>query len=369
MKIFSDVTDLPLLADETALLQTGLSGGIWLKTDGPAEGNGGTVFPGDETCHWQRQCDPGRLDARWFGVKADGVTDDGPALQAALDALPEDGGTVLLPSGRMRITSPLQIQKSFVNMEGTNCGLLSKQFEPASVIGRGSMLLLDGCDGIVIQPAPSTPVEKASRLGGITFRDLGFAGDGRQAGQRGVVVHTGKDRGWGSTDGLMMERVYCIDLEWCAWLHDCDMSVLTGCWFSECGNGLHLERCVYNCITNCCMADNDGMGVRIVKGHGHELTGNVFVRNPMCLTLSNTAQVRVLGGTLENKPSGETESLVECMDSQDVLITGGMFLNMSSDVTMNAAVRYQGHAPICTGCAFKGNIEMPLTKGPTPQTT
>jgi len=238
-----------------------------------------------------------------------------------------------------------------VNIEGTNCGLLSKQFEPAAVIGRGPLLFLDGCDGIVIQPQPSTPEDRGSRLGGITFRDFGIAGNGRQEGQRGVVVLTGQDRGWRSTDGLMMDRVYCIELEWSVWLHDADMTVLTGCWFSECGNGIHLERCVYNCITNCCMADNDGIGVRIIKGHGHELTGNIFVRNPLCLTLSETQYVRVLGGTLEHKPQDESECLLHIKDSEHILLTGTTFVNMNSDLILKEVI--QGNLPTLTGCSFQ----------------
>jgi len=359
MKTFRDIVELSTLSEEDAVLQLGPEGGLWFKAEGPAEGNGGTVAPGDPSCHWRRQCDPGRLDARWFGVRADGITDDGAALQAAIDALPADGGTVLLPSGRMRITAPLQIQRSFVNLEGTNCGLLSKQFEPAAVIGRGSMLLLDGCDGVIIQPEPSTPEEKSSRLGGITFRDLGFAGNGRQAGQRGVVVNTGEERGWGSTDGLMMERVYCIDLEWSVVLHDCDMTVLTGCWFSECGNGIHLERCVYNCITNCCLADNDGIGIRIVRGHGHELTGNVFVRNPLCLTLTATREIRVVGGTFEAEAEEENSCLIHCRDSEHIQITGALLKVMGAG-TMTAPVRFAGEPPLCTGCAFGGNQQQQI---------
>src|SRR5215204_1003383 len=43
-----------------------------------------------------------------FGAAGDGVTDDGPALQAALDALAEaGGGTLLVPAGRYAIVTPV----------------------------------------------------------------------------------------------------------------------------------------------------------------------------------------------------------------------------------------------------------------------
>src|SRR5215203_5203522 len=43
-----------------------------------------------------------------FGAVGDGVTDDGPALQAALDAvIAAGGGTLLVPAGRFAIVTPV----------------------------------------------------------------------------------------------------------------------------------------------------------------------------------------------------------------------------------------------------------------------
>src|SRR6266498_4170379 len=47
-----------------------------------------------------------------FGAVGDGVTDDGPALQNALDAMAEaGGGTLFVPAGRYAIITP--VQKNF----------------------------------------------------------------------------------------------------------------------------------------------------------------------------------------------------------------------------------------------------------------
>ena len=48
------------------------------------------------------------LNAREAGVIGDGISDDTAALQAALDALREGGGTLYLPSGRYRITNSIR---------------------------------------------------------------------------------------------------------------------------------------------------------------------------------------------------------------------------------------------------------------------
>src|SRR6266540_6229364 len=50
-----------------------------------------------------------------FGAVGDGVTDDGPALQRALDALGESGGgTLLVPAGRYAITT--SVAKDFTGL-------------------------------------------------------------------------------------------------------------------------------------------------------------------------------------------------------------------------------------------------------------
>ena len=59
-----------------------------------------------------------------FGAKADGVTDDADALQAAIDAAPR-GATVLFPAGVYRITHNLVIMK------------------PLTVVGQGATLMVD----------------------------------------------------------------------------------------------------------------------------------------------------------------------------------------------------------------------------------
>src|ERR1700741_3527897 len=48
------------------------------------------------------------LNVRDFGAKGDGVTDDGPAFQKALDALATaGGGTLFVPEGQYAIVTPV----------------------------------------------------------------------------------------------------------------------------------------------------------------------------------------------------------------------------------------------------------------------
>jgi len=357
MKTFSNTNELADLNGEDSVLQLGEAGGIWVRVPGKAENNGGTVACLNESYHWKRQCNPALLDARWFGVHGDGRHDDSAALQAAINALPPAGGKVVLPSGTMRCLSSLTIGRSFVSIEGVNCGLLSKHFEPGGRIGRGSLLLFEGCDGLVIQPPAKAGAERPPRLGGITFRDFGIAGTGRQSGQTGIVVKSGEGWRWGSTDGLLIDRLYTIDLSWAGDFAFCDMSVITSSWFSECGNGLRFDRCVYNCVTNCCFADNDGWGLLVSKGKGCELTSNIFVRNKVALEGQATSRLRVVGGTFETDGAGGQrcdEALVKLRECEDTVLSSANFSISKSDIS--APVLFTGEKPTTSGCRYCGDL-------------
>ncbi|MGH9967360.1 MAG: MSCRAMM family protein, partial [Pyrinomonadaceae bacterium] len=61
---------------------------------------------------------PDSLNLSDFGAIGDGVTDDGPALQSALDALAAaGGGTLFVPEGRYAIVTP--VSKDFTNLAST----------------------------------------------------------------------------------------------------------------------------------------------------------------------------------------------------------------------------------------------------------
>ena len=59
----------------------------------------------------------GSVNVEDFGAKHDGVQDDTPKIQAAIDSLP-GGGLVLLPAGAYNISSSIQIRRDFVILRG-----------------------------------------------------------------------------------------------------------------------------------------------------------------------------------------------------------------------------------------------------------
>ncbi len=53
-----------------------------------------------------------------YGAVGDGIVDDGPAIQSALNAIPSEGGSVYLPSGTYKVTAPINIRKANISFIG-----------------------------------------------------------------------------------------------------------------------------------------------------------------------------------------------------------------------------------------------------------
>jgi len=171
------------------------------------------------------------------------------------------------------------------------------------------------------------------------------------------VVRRGINWPWGSTDGLLMDRIYTIELEWGVDLDGCDMSVIRDSWFSECGNGLRMQHCIYTLISGICFADNDGYGIYMKSGKGNEVASSVFVRNEIGLYVEDTKRTRVIGGTFEADPHGGKRSdtdFIRSVRNQAMLVSAATFV--SEKVGIDSAVNYTGAAPTVTGCTISGEV-------------
>ncbi len=76
-----------------------------------AADNGGTVIAptGAEVGRYVRVCESNYVNVKWFGAVGDNSHDDTAAIQAAIDSLPPEGGTVSIPGGRYKITDTIHI--------------------------------------------------------------------------------------------------------------------------------------------------------------------------------------------------------------------------------------------------------------------
>lgn len=71
--------------------------------------NTGTVVVSSSGARFKRIIEAGRLNARWFEAKGDGIADDTNAIRQAIAALSTTGGIVSFPNGRYRLTGTITL--------------------------------------------------------------------------------------------------------------------------------------------------------------------------------------------------------------------------------------------------------------------
>lgn len=187
----------------------------------------------------------GAVDARWFGVVADGVTDNFTALQAFLDF----GGSLLLPYGEIYCSQRLQVRKSMV-LRGVGYGF------DARIAGYdnmpGSRIRFPNDQGGIIAWTQTTNNDTSDVVGNpvlyftqegtaySTFKD--FALIGSNAG--GAVT------GFESRTRIHIDNVHCIqfkgkgfDIQGAADIDDAgsdygnpSLTTIRGCRAVECGS-------------------------------------------------------------------------------------------------------------------------------------
>ncbi len=100
-----------------------------------------------------------------FGAVPDDTVDDAPAIQAALNAVPEGGGTVLVPVGEFRLGSTLALGRANTTLTGEG---------PNSVL----RLMDDTYASAISIPGPyRDSYDFASRVEGITVSNLTVDGN------------------------------------------------------------------------------------------------------------------------------------------------------------------------------------------------
>lgn len=120
------------------------------------------------------------LNVSDFGAVGDGVADDGPAFQSALDALADaGGGTLFVPAGRYRIVTP--VNKDFSALDGGSVsiqGVPSDQMPaPPTALGNDLAAGLALTSEILPATGPSTSAITISHLKTLSVEHLAFTGN------------------------------------------------------------------------------------------------------------------------------------------------------------------------------------------------
>jgi hypothetical protein len=172
----------------------------------------------------------GTVNVRDFGAKADGKTDDTPAIQRAINSISESGGTIYLPSGIYMlgtsaggvevypngspIKSSLIINKNNVTFQGNGSSTIlqlmpAKKMRAISITGTNVVIKNLVVDG-----------NKANRNGSVSWPNgdvvdaLVYAASGsKNVSIKNIEVRNGIEDGigfWMSSDGII-DSNYCHD--------------------------------------------------------------------------------------------------------------------------------------------------------------
>ncbi len=186
-----------------------------------------------------------------------------PSLQAAFDALPEQGGLVRLPPGRFPIYTPLTLSRSNVRIEGAG---------PATCIIN---LNQEGKPALIIRPADLDKNPKA-RLWRVQLANLRICGDPEAKDAATTKPASG--------DGLLAERVQELTLH-NLWIDHCgghgarlihceENPAIRQCSFTyNMQAGLQLEGC-HDILVSACQFEENQDALRCLDGFNLTMTGN-----------------------------------------------------------------------------------------------
>ncbi len=118
------------------------------------------------------------LNLRDFGAVGDGVTDDGPAFQSALDALAAaGGGTLFVPEGKYAIATP--VAKDFTGLASSISILGVESITPVAPPSAGGYELSKGLD-LLSEVYPRTGEQQDAifikGLSNLVVKDIAFVG-------------------------------------------------------------------------------------------------------------------------------------------------------------------------------------------------
>lgn len=240
----------------------------------------GTIIAvsGVATGRWVRMLDRAEVSVKWFGATGDGSTDDGAAIQAAIDAMSAlGGGVVYFPKGTYYkpASSAAIIPKSNITLKGAGRGVTIMSFSDVTGSNRylGTGSVTDTCSNFAVQDMTFVGAWSSTNYTtGVQIIETWYV---TGLTWRNVEVHLSRGMGIGGRycDDVTVENCYIHETN-----HD-------GIFFWESGN----VRIVNNNLEN---VDDDGISLHTLDADAPPLRQNLVVANN---TITCCQGIKVLG--------------------------------------------------------------------------
>ncbi len=202
-----------------------------------------------------------------------------PSLQAALDALPEQGGMVRIPPGNFEITQPLVLRRGDTRLEGAGAG--------TNIINRNE----EGQPALILQHRDGAKVQRDQRLWRVNLSNFRITGNiksghGILAVQIEEVFIQGVTVTRHGGDGIRLDNCFedprisdCLityNKKVGLNLAGCHDIVVAANQFEENQDALHCLDGFNLCMTGNCLDDHLDRGVLIENTYGSVLSGNMI---------------------------------------------------------------------------------------------
>ncbi len=259
------------------------------------------------------------------GAKATIEAIDYPSLQAALDALPPEGGLVRLPAGRFEIQEPLRLTRGDVALVGAGT---ATQIKNTSTNGRSAL---------VIEPADHA-TNARSRIWRVKLADLritgnAMSGHGIEANGVNELFLDGVTISENGGDGVHMNDCYedpricdCLityNKKSGVQLTACHDIVVVGNQFEENRDALRCEDSYNLCMTGNNLDDHLRDGVVIANTYGSVVSGNMIEE---CAGRAIVLERDCYGIALSaNVIAHETGGGIDLIDAHGCAVTGNAF--------------------------------------------
>lgn len=271
--------------------------------------------------------------AKLPGAKATINAIEYPSLQAAIDALPQQGGIVRLPAGEFEVSSPLVIQTGDTRLEGAGAA--------THIINTNTK----GEPAIFIAHADGASVKKEDRLWRVNLANLRVTGNPRSgAGVIAVKVEEiflqGVTISHNGGDGILLDECYedprvsdcLITYNAAVGLHlkGCHDIVVSANQFEENNDALHCIDSFNLCMNGNNLDDHLNRGVVIENTYGSVLSGNMIEE---CAKAAVTLDHECYGITISANVIAHNGSGVDLRHAHGCAVSGNTFtINKSASL-------------------------------------